>query len=106
MVEGICDEQISVVIDKKSRREVQLCQGGWATVAAESGGPVSGHSRDHPGRGFHLADSVVEAVSDVEIALQVDLNCIGCVEGNAGSRSTFRTCSSLSGPSNQEQVLS
>src|ERR1700687_5581691 len=62
----------------------QLCAGGGSTIASETAGPVPRHGGDHPVG--DLADAIVKAVRDVNVASRVHGDAAGVVQLSASGR--------------------
>ena len=79
VVGGICDVEVALAVHRHASGKVELCLSCRAAVPAETVLPRSRNGGDRPG-GIHLANTVVVAIGDVEIARAIHRHVIGQVE--------------------------
>ena len=85
VVGGICDVEVALAVHRHASGKVELCLSCRAAVPAETVLPRSRNGGDRPG-GIHLANTVVVAIGDVEIARAIHRHVIGQVETRRNRR--------------------
>src|SRR5262249_56225609 len=97
VVAGVGDEQVAVGVPCPALGGGQLGGGGEAVVAAVAGGAGAGHGDDGARRPHHLADAVVGAVGDEQVAVGVHRHAAGPVQERRGGGPTVAAVSGAAG---------
>ena len=87
IVECIRDKEIALAVRSHATGRVQTTTDGCAVIAAEVGRTITGHSGDNAARAY-FPDTVVEGVSNEEIAVVVDGHCLGDIQASARGRAS------------------